>query len=166
MPQFLNQVMMWKKKIFFFWCATWGKLNLSQIYFNSPEGQKSCDSFAKGKFVRDTFWKLGAMWSLVWKNTEASRNCCIIYLNSNKHWIYNESWLNNKIEKLWHLFVCAFISLMLLLFSKIVFICCHHVGPNGFSHISVMHAKYILSLLVFNTWFSYMYIYLPIYLSI
>ena len=139
---------MWKKmkKRHFFWCAMWGKLNLSQTYFNSPEGQKSCDSLAKGNFVRATFWKFGAMCGNLWKNTKASRNCCIIYLNSHKHCIYNESWLNNKTEKLWHLFVCAFISLLLLLFSKIVFVCRHHVDSNRFSYISVTHAKYRLSL--------------------
>ena len=68
--------------------------------------------------MRATFQKFGAVCDRVWKNTKASRNFCIIYLKSKhlcKHCIYNESWLNNKTEKVWHLFVCAFISLHFLI---------------------------------------------------
>ena len=89
------------------WPATWRKLNLSRTCFNSSEGQESCDSLPKNNFVRATFWKFGAMCDCIRKNAEASRNCCIIYLKSkhlHEHCIYNESWLNNKTEKVWHLF--------------------------------------------------------------
>ena len=40
-------------------------------------------------------------------NTEASRNCWVIYLKAkhlHEHCIHNESWLNNNTEKVWHFF--------------------------------------------------------------
>ena len=95
------------------WRAMWKKLNLSRTCFNSSGGQGSCYSFPKSNFVRATFWKFGAVWDRIRKNTEASRNCCIICLkpkHSHEHCIYYESWLNNKTEKVWHLFVCLFIA--------------------------------------------------------
>ena len=63
-------------------------------------------------------------------------NIYIYYINIYMYiyiYIYNESWfwLNNKTEKIWHLFVCPFISL-LLLFDAILFICHRHVHPDGF----------------------------------
>ena len=70
------------------------KLNLSCTYFNSLEGQESCNSLVKNNFVRATFQKFVS--DSIRKNIEASRNCCIIYLKSKhlyKHCIYNESWL-------------------------------------------------------------------------
>ena len=105
------------------WRITWRKLKLPHTYFNSPEDQESCDSLAKNNFVCDC----------VWKNTKASRNCPMIYLKSKhscKHCIFHESWLYNKTEKVWHLFAYAFISLLLLMFFKIVFIFHRHVDPN------------------------------------
>ena len=88
------------------WLTTWRKLNLSCTHFNSPAGQESCDSLAKNNFVRPAFWKFSAVCDYVWKNTEASRNSCVIYLKSKhlcKHCIYDQSLLNNKTEKVWHL---------------------------------------------------------------
>ena len=92
--------------------AMWRKLNLSCTCFNFSEGQENCDSLAKNNFVRTTFWKFGAICDHIRKNTEASGNCSIIYLkskHSREHCIYNQSWLNNKTEKVWHLFVWPFI---------------------------------------------------------
>ena len=106
------------------WCAMWRKLNLSCTYCKSPEGQDSCNSLAKNYCVRATFWEFGVMRDRVRRNTKTSRKCCIIYLKSKhsyKHCIYNKSWLNNKTEKIWHLFVCALISLLLLTFFTIVY---------------------------------------------
>ena len=82
-------------------CIMWKKLNQFPHLLNSPESQENWDSLAKNNFVRATFQK----------NTKAYRNCCVIYLKSkhlHKHWIYNESRLNNKTEKAWHLVFCAF----------------------------------------------------------
>ena len=142
----------WKKRCFYNlrqlsnllwqWCATWRKLNLSHTCFNSSEVQESCDSLAKINFVRATFQKFGAMCDHIRKNTEASRNCCIIYLKSKhscEHCIYNESGLNNKTEKVWHLFIYPFILLLLLMFYVIVFICCSYVDPNEFPYLLVSH---------------------------
>ena len=74
-------------------------------------GQESCDSLAKNNFVRAIFQTFGTLCDCVRKNAGASRNCCIIYLKSKhlcEHCIYNESWLNNKIEKVRCLFVPLF----------------------------------------------------------
>ena len=120
------------------WRVTWRKLNLSCTYFNSLEGQESCDSLVKNDFLRATFRKFGTSCDHIRKNTEASRNCCIIYLKSKhscEHCIYKENWLNSKPEEIWYLFVCAFISLLLLLFLTIVFICFCHVDPNWFPYV-------------------------------
>ena len=108
----------WKKGIYYDlrqltnflwqWRTTWRKMNLSHTYFNSPDGQKSCDSLAKNNFVRATFRKFVGVCDCISKNAEASRNCCVIYQkskHSREHCIYNGSWLNNKTEKVWHLFV-------------------------------------------------------------
>ena len=116
----------------------WRKLNLSRTHFNFSEDQESCDSLAKNNFVRANFSKFGAVYDRVRKNTEAFRNFCLIYLKSkhlHKHCIYKKRWLNNKTEKVWHLFVWAFISLLLLMFFTIVFIWCRHFDPNGFLYL-------------------------------
>ena len=56
-----------------------------------------------------------------------------------QHCTYNESWLNKKTKKVWHLLVCPFILLLLLLmFYKIVFVCRCHVDPNGFLYLLIM----------------------------
>ena len=116
--------------------CTWRKPNLSRTYFNCTEGQDTCDSLAKNNFVRATFWEFSVLCDRVRKNTEASRNCCVIHLkskHSREHCIYHESWLNSKTEKVWHFLVCYFISLLLLImFFTIFFVCRRHVHPNGF----------------------------------
>ena len=84
------------------WRTMWRKLNRSRTCFNYSESQESCDSLAKINFMRATFQKFGAVCDHVRKNAEASRNYWVIYLkskHSREHCIYNESWLNNKIEK-------------------------------------------------------------------
>ena len=120
----------------------WRKLSLSCTYFNFTEGQDTCDCLAKNNFVRATFWKFSVVCDRVRKNTKASRNCCVIYLkpkHSREHCIYYESWLNNKTEKVWHLLVCYFISLLLsIIFFTIVFVCRSHVDPDGF--LCLLHA--------------------------
>ena len=121
------------------WRATWRKLNLSRTCLNSSESQKSCDFLAKINFVRATFRKFGAVCDRVRKSTEASINYCVIYLKSKQsrdYCKYNESWLNNKTEKVWLLFVCPFILLLLLIMLyTIVFVCRHHVDPNWFPYL-------------------------------
>ena len=116
------------------WRTTWRMLDLSRTCFNSSEGQESCGSLVKNNFVRLFFRKFGAVCGRIRKNAETSRNCCVIYLkpkHSRKYCIYNESWLNNKTEKVWHLFVCSFILLLLLImFYTIVFVCRRHVDHN------------------------------------
>ena len=121
------------------WHATWKKLNLCLTCFNSSGGQESCSSFAKNNLVRATFRKFGAVCNCVKKNAKASRNCCIICIKSKhlrEHCIYNESWLNNKIEKVWHLFVCPLILLLLLIMcNTTVFVCRRHIDPNEFPYL-------------------------------
>ena len=97
------------------------KLYLSCTCFNSSEGQESCDFLAKNNFMRTAFWKFGAECDCIRKNAKASRNCCIKSKQSCKHGIYNESWFNNKTEKVWHLFVCwCFIQLSLFAFPMLI----------------------------------------------
>ena len=63
--------------------------------------------------------------------------------------MYNESWLINKAEKVWHLLVCVFMSLLLLMFFEIVFICCCHADPNGVPHLlHTLEMKKILNCFV------------------
>ena len=52
-------------------------------YFNSPEGQKSCDSLTKNNFVRATFQRFGAVNDRVWKNTKTFRNYWVLLYNQN-----------------------------------------------------------------------------------
>ena len=128
----------WLTNLLWQWCTTWRKLNLSRTCFYSSEVQESCDSLAKNNFVRAAFQKFDAVYGRIRKNAEAFRNCCIIYLKSkhlHEHCIYNESWLNKNTEKVWHLFVCPFILLPLLMFYRIDFVCCCHVDPNGFPYL-------------------------------
>ena len=110
------------------------------------------DSLAKNNFVRATFQKFGVVCDCIRKNTQVSRNCCIIYLKSkhfHEHCIHNESWLNNKKWKSWHLFVSAFISLLLLImFFTIFFVCHRHLDPNRFPYLLHMPALAFVSLLV------------------
>ena len=78
------------------------------------------------------------------KNAKASRNCCKIYLKSkysHKHCIYKESWLNNRKEKVWYLFVCVFISLPMLMFFTVVFVSCCQVDRDGFPYLLQMRKK-------------------------
>ena len=43
---------------------------------------------------------------------------------------------NNKTEKVWHLLVCVFMSLLLsIMFFEIVSICRRHADPNGVLHL-------------------------------
>ena len=139
------------------WPATWRKLNLSCTCFNSSEGQESCDSLAKNNIARTAFRKFGVVCDRVRKNAEASRNCCIIYIKSKhsfEHCIYSEIWLNNKTEKVWHLLVCPFMLLLLvIMFYTIAFVCRRHVDPNGFPYLLRTHAI-SLKMHQWNTQFS------------
>ena len=73
------------------------------------------------------------------KTPRLYRNCYVIILkwrNSREHCMYNEIWWNNKTEKVWHLLVCVFMSLLLLImFFEIVSICRRHADPNGVPHL-------------------------------
>ena len=50
-----------------------------------------------------------------------------------EHCIYNESWLKNKTENVWHLIVLPSFYCCCWCFLQ-VFACCCHVNPNGSSH--------------------------------
>ena len=124
--------------------AMWRKLNLFCTCFNSSEGQENCDSLAKNNFVRITFQKFGAVCDHMRKNTEASGNWSIIYLkskHSHEHCIYNKSWLNNKTEKVWHLFVSPFIFCCCWCFMQLSSFDVAMLIRMDFQ--SVTHAKYI-----------------------
>ena len=73
------------------------------------------------------------------KTPRLYRNCYVIILkwrNSREHCMYNEIWWNNKTEKVWHLLVCVFMSLLLLImFFVIVSICRRRADPNGVPHL-------------------------------
>ena len=83
-----------------------GKLNLFHVYIYYPGGLDNCHSLAKNNFVGDTFRKRGAVCGRVYQERggfwKLLRNLCK-RKKSREKWMYNESWLKNKTEKVWHL---------------------------------------------------------------